>query len=176
MSRMSALNIPVIETERCILRAPEERDFPAAVAFGESERSKWVGGPYPRRAAWGVLLASIGHWALRGYGQWMIEDRATGEAAGRTGFLFNDGWHEPEIGWWLHDGFEGRGLAFEATQAALAYGAEHFGIDGPISYIRQGNTRSAALAERLGAAPEREVEFFDAPCVIWRHPKREAAA
>ena len=167
------LQIPVVETERLILRGPREADFEAIAAFGTSARSKWVGGPYPRRLSWRAFLGGYGHWALRGYGMWMIEDRASGATAGRVGMIFNDGWDEPELGWHLFDGFEGKGLAHEAALAARAYAAAHQGLDGVISYIMPENTRSIALAERLGATYERVGAVADHPCHVYRHPRQE---
>lgn len=169
------LPIPVIETERLILRGPRESDFEAFAAFGASERSKFVGGPFPRPRSWGGFLASFGHWALRGYGMWMLEDKASGATAGRVGMIYNDGWDEPELGWHIFDGFEGKGLAHEAAKAARDYAARHFGLDGVISYIDPANTRSVALAERLGARFEREGEVVGQPCHVYRHPVTEVA-
>ncbi|MCV2888113.1 GNAT family N-acetyltransferase [Ruegeria aquimaris] len=170
------LSIPVIETENLILRGPRESDFEAFAAFGASDRSRFVGGPFPRFRSWGGFLATYGHWALRGYGMWMVEDRATAATAGRIGFIFNDGWDEPELGWHIFDGFEGKGYAFEASSAARTYGAQHFGLDAVISYIDPVNTRSLRLAERLGAQYERDGEVVGHPCQVWRHPHQKEAA
>lgn len=168
------LDIPVVETERLVLRGPRESDFDALAAFGASDRARFVGGPYPRFRSWGGFLATYGHWALRGYGMWIAEDRDSGAPAGRIGFIYNDGWDEPELGWHVFDGFEGRGLAHEAALAARRYGAAHFGLDGVISYIDPENRRSIALAERLGARREREGTLLDTPVHVYRHPKEAA--
>lgn len=170
------LSIPVIETEDLILRGPRESDFEAFAAFGASERSRFVGGPFPRFRSWGGFLATYGHWALRGYGMWMVEERATGATAGRIGFIFNDGWDDPELGWHIFDGFEGKGHAYQAAHAARAHGAQHFGLDGVISYIDPANTRSLRLAERLGAQYERDGEVAGHPCQVWRHPQQGTPA
>lgn len=174
---MTALapNIPVIETDRLILRGPREEDFEAFAAFGASERARWVGGPFSRHRSWGGFLATYGHWAMRGYGMWMVQDRASGKTAGRIGMIFNDGWDEPELGWHIFDGFEGRGLAHEGAKAARAHAAAHQGLDGVISYIDPANTRSIALATRLGASFEREGAVAGQPCHVYRHPRSEAA-
>ncbi|OWU81077.1 GNAT family N-acetyltransferase [Phaeobacter sp. 22II1-1F12B] len=170
------LPIPVIETENLILRGPRESDFEAFAEFGASDRAQFVGGPYPRIRSWGGFLATYGHWALRGYGMWMLEDRASGKTAGRVGMIFNDGWDEPELGWHVFNGFEGKGYAYEAALAARTHAARHQNLPRPISYIRPDNTRSIALAERLGAKLEREITFFDKPCHVYRHPLPEEAA
>lgn len=165
------ISVPVINTERLILRGPRENDFEAFAAFGASERSKWVGGPYPRIRSWGGFLATYGHWALRGFGMWMLEHVETGKTVGRVGMIYNDGWEEPELGWHIFDGFEGKGLAFEAAQIARDYAANHQGLNGVISYIDPANTRSISLANRLGAAFERKGELLGMKVDVYRHPK-----
>lgn len=171
---MSAADfIPVINTDTLILRGYRETDFYPFAAFAASERSRFVGGPQDRHAAWRSFMAAIGHWALRGYGMWMVEHRESQQVAGRVGVILNDGWHEPELGWHIYDGFEGKGLAFEACVAARTYAAQHFGINPLMSYIDAGNTRSVRLAERLGCEFERDVEVVGNPCQLWRHPMVE---
>jgi hypothetical protein len=43
----------------------------------------------------------IGHWQLRGYGWWAVEDRRTGDFLGRIGLYNPEGWPGIEIGWLL---------------------------------------------------------------------------
>ena len=75
--------IPVLETERLILREGRESDFEVLVAFyADEEASKPVGGPLTRAEAWGRVAFNRGHWALRGYGNWALEEKATGDYAG----------------------------------------------------------------------------------------------
>ncbi|WP_233193027.1 GNAT family N-acetyltransferase [Acidimangrovimonas sediminis] len=166
-----ATNAPVIETERLILRGPEPGDFPAFAAFYASPRSAMNAGPLERPAAWRAFATAIGHWALRGYGMWTLVDRASGALAGRAGLWFPEGWPEPELGWTLYDGFEGRGLATEATLAARTYAAQIYGLAPLISIIDPANDRSIALATRLGAVHEND---WTAPsgrtARIYRHP------
>jgi len=170
----AALNIPVIETERLVLRGPRESDFEAHAAFMSSDRSQFVGGPQDRWNSWKGLLGQYGHWALRGYGFWTISDHATEVPLGKCGFIYNDGWSEPELGWHIYASAEGKSIAFEAVSAARAHGVT-MGLDGVISYIDPANTRSLRLAERLGARFERKGEVIGHPCHIYRHPKTEAA-
>ncbi|MFY0647762.1 GNAT family N-acetyltransferase [Sulfitobacter geojensis] len=163
--------IPVLDTQRLTLRAPRKSDLPTLTAFYETERSHMVGGPRDATGSFNSLASRIGHWAIYGFGLWHIDDRKTGDFLGWTGFLNPPSWDEPELGWTLFAHAEGKGYAFEAARAARAYGAGHLKLDGVISYIRADNTRSAALAEKLGATFEREGEVMGTPCHIWRHPK-----
>ncbi|WP_146346195.1 GNAT family N-acetyltransferase [Falsiphaeobacter marinintestinus] len=170
------LPIPVIETERLLLRGPREDDFEAHATFMASDRSGFVGGPQDRWGSWRGLLGQFGHWALRGFGFWTVTARKTGEPLGKTGFIDNDGWDETELGWHVYEQAEGKGIAFEAVQAVRAYGAEKRGLDGVISYIDPANTRSVKLAERLGATFERTGEVVGKPCHVYRHPKVRGVA
>ncbi len=176
MNAAFALPIPVLHTERLILRGPQPGDFEAFATFGASERSRFVGGPYPRFRSWGGFLGAFGHWALRGFGMWMLEHRATGAVAGRIGMIFHDGWDEPELGWHIYDGFEGQGLAHEGARAARDHAARHQGLDRAISCIDPENVRSIRLAERLGAQFERDGVLIEWPVQIWRHPSVLEAA
>lgn len=166
------VNIPVLETDRLRLREPREADLPAIIDFMASDRSRFVGGPVEAHHAFRTLTASLGHWMLRGFGFWTVTDKQSDAALGRVGFLYGEGWHEPELGWQMFAGGEGKGMAYEAAKAARTYGRTKWGLDGVISYVDPANTRSLALAKRLSCTHERDVTFFGHEGIgIWRHPQ-----
>lgn len=164
-----SITIPVIETERLVLREPREADFPAMLAFNDSPRASFVGGGRERQRVWRGLLANLGHWVLRGYGLYSV-DTKDGEFIGRIGVIYHDGWDEPELGWHLFDGFEGKGYAYEAALAARADYHARISPQPPISYVAVTNTRSQALAERLGAVIERTLQDDKGHDHVYRHP------
>lgn len=135
---MSFFEIPTLETERLILRAHREEDIPAEEAFFAAGRSGFVGGPLPREQVWRSVAGFLGHWALRGYGFWAIEEKASGGYAGRAGLWYPAGWPEPEIGWTLMDGYEGKGIACEAALGARRYAYEVLGWKTAISMVLGG--------------------------------------
>lgn len=163
------VDIPVIETERLILRAVKERDLDQIAAFYGSYRSHFVGGPLTRHQCWRLIIGTVGHWHFRGYGMWIAEHKTDAIACGMIGFLNHVGWDEPELAWHIYGGYEGQGLAYEACNAAKSYGAAQFGIAAPISYCHPYNARSIKLAERLGARFEREGNLNGTPCHVYRH-------
>ena len=57
---------------------------------------------------------------------------------------------EGELGYALHAGYHGKGLAFEATSAMLRLGIEQFGLRRITAELDSRNTASAGLLERLG--------------------------
>ncbi|MEM6663990.1 MAG: GNAT family N-acetyltransferase [Pseudomonadota bacterium] len=167
---------PTIETERLILRPLGLQDFEPLAAFYASERSKFVGGPENPEWTWRTLALEIGHWTLRGYGRFGVEEKSSGALAGLIGPWNPHGWPEPEIGWDLMNGFEGKGYATEAARAALDYAFETLGWTTAISLVAIGNDGSAAVAKRLGAAHEGDfthVRFGEMQ--VWRHKVPEAA-
>lgn len=167
---MTSFTIPEFETDRLILRAPHLDDLPAMTAFYATERSHMVGGPRDALGSWESLVKRLGHWALKGFGLWHLTEKSSGAFIGWAGMIDAPGWAEPELGWTLMEQAEGKGLAFEAAQAARAFAAQNQGLNGVISYIAHANDRSRALAERLSANYESEGELLGKTAQIWRHP------
>ncbi|MDR0810444.1 MAG: GNAT family N-acetyltransferase [Gemmobacter sp.] len=169
---------PVLETERLILRAPVTEDFEPFAACMASDRAVPLGGPLSRVLAWRSFGHLTGHWIHRGYGMFVLVERASGAAIGMSGPWFPEGWPEPEIGWtiWVAEA-EGKGYAAEAALAARAYAYDALGWPTAISLIVPGNTRSEALARRMGCVWERSFVYEQyGECGIWRHPVPGALA
>lgn len=176
LAQTFAAETPVLDTPRLRLRAPAIADFEGFAAYLASERSRFTGGPLERNLAWRGFGHIVGHWVLRGYGVFVIEDKATGRAIGTSGPWFPEGWPEPEIAWTLWDAAaEGKGLAVEAALAARAWAYEALGWTTAISLILEGNARSEALAARMGCVPEgRFTHAQYGASSIWRHPPADA--
>lgn len=165
------LTIPTLTTERLVLRAPRAGDFDAFAAFRASDRARFVGGPQTREVAFSHFAALVGHWAIRGFGRWMVADRRTDAPLGVVGPFHPEGWPEPEIAWSLFDAAEGRGLAQEAALAARAWAYDTLGWTTAVSLIAPDNLRSAALARRMGAVAEDDYPHpLFGPLTVWRHP------
>ena len=168
---------PVLATERLTLRAPGAQDWPAFAAFMTSPRSAFVRpADIDEGRIWRAFGHVIGHWVLRGFGNFVFTRTGDDAALGMTGPWFPAGWPEREIGWsvWSEAG-EGRGYAFEAAAAARDHAFRDLGWETAVSYIDPDNTRSIALAERLGARrDDAAARPDDAPCLVYRHPRPEA--
>ena len=173
----TTFTIPTLETERLRLRAIKLSDFEPEAEFYASDRAAYVGGQMPREQVWRWLASVLGHWTFRGFGFFGVEEKSTGRYLGHVGPWFPEGWPEREIGWTMVNGAEGHGFAFEAATAARRWAYDTLGWDTAISMILHGNTRSIALARRLGATLERDFEHERfGPCHIYRHPAPEALA
>ena len=167
---MATRDIPVIVTRRLVLRAPEPEDYPDFKATFSSYRSRFMGGPLNRYEAWMLYAAEIGHWNIRGFGMWMIHDKATDATYGMAGGWFPAGWPEREIAWIIWPDKAGHGFALEATHAARAHLYGPGGWDGAVSYIDPKNLDSIRLAERLGAKKDHRAATIDGNDAVYRHP------
>lgn len=164
--------VPVLRTARLVLRAFAERDlvaYAAMCADAEVMRHVGAGGPIERGLAWRQMAMFVGEWTLHGYGMWAIEAREDGRLVGRAGFLHPPGWPEAELGWLLARDAWGRGYATEAVRAAREHGRARLGLAAPISLIRPDNTRSIALAERVGATLESRTALLGGEALVYRH-------
>ncbi len=162
-----------LETQRLLLRQWQEKDFePYAAYYADEETAKYVGGTCNREQAWRRMASLIGHWTLRGYGYWAVEEKQTGKFVGCVGLWFSEGWPELELGYWLMREMQGKGYATEAALKARHYAFEVLSVDTLVSYIHPENEPSKRLVERLGARCEAIIELLDyGRHCVYRHPK-----
>ena len=145
-------DVPTLDTPRLRLRPFREQDIAALHALMQDpEVMRYVG---DRRVptlqeTWRAVAGWIGHWTLRGYGMWAIEERASGNLIGRAGIINPAEWPGPEVGYLLGRDWWGQGYATEAARAAMDWGFATIGFDRLISLIDPANAASVAVAERL---------------------------
>ena len=150
----------VLTTDRLRLRAPEPADAAACVAYYTSDRRARADGRLTPDAASERFADACAHWTREGYGRFVVEDTASGTVIGLIGPHCPAGYPEPELAWHIwSDAAEGQGYAFEAASAARAHAFETLGWTTAVSYIRPRNTRSRALAARLGATRDAAADW-----------------
>jgi RimJ/RimL family protein N-acetyltransferase len=161
--------IPRLETARLILREWQEGDFDGyARLCADPEVMRYLGGhTFSVLEAWRHMAYLVGHWALRGFGHWAIEEKATGQFVGRLGFQEPQGWPGFEVGWTLARDRWGRGYATEGAMTALEYAFSTMGRTHVISLIHPENHASIAVAKRLGETLEGETTVLGRPVEIY---------
>jgi RimJ/RimL family protein N-acetyltransferase len=149
--------VPELDTDRLHMRGFREEDLDELAAISaDPEVTKWVGDDngLSREDTWRRMAYFVGHWELRGFGQWALIERDTGKLVGRAGLLRPEAWPGLEVGWLVAREHWGRGFAPEAGRASMEWAREELGADHIISLIEDANERSARVAEKLGMTVE----------------------
>ncbi len=167
---------PTLETDRLILRPFVDDDaqrYWEILTTPQVSAALYVPDGFGPDQAWAQMAMWRGQFALRGTGQWAVEEKATGRTIGRAGTHrpVRDDWPGIEIGWVLDPADWGRGFATEAGRASVQWAFAHHDVAELFSVILPENAPSAAVAERLGfSIVERRIvsHFPSAPHDIWR--------
>jgi RimJ/RimL family protein N-acetyltransferase len=163
---------PELETARLRFRDWRESDVDPFHAFYRDPQSEAVYGTDAQRSdAWRRMGLFVGHWQLRGYGPWALEDKKSGRFAGYCGLWFPEGWNDPEIGWGIMPEFRGAGYAGEAAARARDFGYCEKGLARLVSYINPSNKASLRVAEKLGARPDGEFLLNGKIHLVYLHTK-----
>ena len=169
---------PRLETERLVLRGFEAQDFDAYHAtMQDPEVMRYLGSDaLGREEATRRISMFAGFWQMQGRGMWGVELKSGGPIVGQVG-LFDlrrdmqpsiEGM--PEMGWIFDRSVHGRGIAFEAASAALAWHDATYGVMEIPAIISLGNEASMKLAERLGFIRDADATYRNETIALFRRP------
>ncbi|MDE2482523.1 MAG: GNAT family N-acetyltransferase [bacterium] len=169
------MNAPTLESARLRLRAHGPSDLAACAAmWSDPEVTRYIGARASNeQQTWSRVLAYAGHWALLGFGYWLIEERESGAFVGEIGFA---DFHRalapamrdvPEFGFALAAAYHGRGYGTEAARAVHAWGDEHLASDRTVCITSPLNAPSRAVVEKLGYRCFEETRIDGAPILCY---------
>ena len=181
-----------LETERLLLRIPEERDVDDYVeVYGDPKVMRFLGGRVATREDVVAILERMRrHWERHGIGLFSVVRKEDECLLGRVGFLLWDsvrwvnamraelaGDLELEIGWTLGSEHWSRGYATEAAVACRDLALGELGRTRIVSLIDRDNAASIRVAEKIGETFEREIERpdLDYRQGLWSLGQRTAA-
>jgi RimJ/RimL family protein N-acetyltransferase len=151
------VDVPLVDTPRLQLRPWRDDDLDAYAAMcADPVVMRYMGdsSTLDRDDAWRQMAMFVGHWQLRGFGTWAVEERDSGRFVGRVGLHRPEGWPDLEVGWMLARDTWGRGYATEAARASLDHAWDVLGAAHVVSLIAPENVASVRVAERIGERPE----------------------
>jgi RimJ/RimL family protein N-acetyltransferase len=141
-------SIPVLETERLILRAPRLGDAKVVAALANdvriAENTARIPHPYRRSDADDFILS-----ANRGSETTFLITSRNGAVMGACGFTQVDR-HPPEVGYWLGAKFWGKGYATEAVRAVIDHVFTDLDCEAIHSAARVTNPASRRVLEKCG--------------------------
>jgi RimJ/RimL family protein N-acetyltransferase len=169
---MARLNGPMIETKRLILRTWRESDIAANTAMlADPESGRYITADHrpvtDELNGWRNAAIMSGHWALHGYGMFVVEEKSSGKYVGRVGPWHPPTWPGFEVGWGIAKEFRGKGYAIEATCASIDWVFENLAVDRIVHTIKPDNIASQSVAQRLGAVIEGQAEVFGDTVDVW---------
>jgi RimJ/RimL family protein N-acetyltransferase len=149
---------PPIETERLSLEGHQLQDFADCRAMWmDPVVTRFIGGkPSTSQEVWHRLLRYVGHWAVLGFGYWVVREKASGQFVGEVGFadwkrdLEPSFGSAPEMGYALAPWCYGRGFATEAALAATAWGDANLPEPRTWCLINPEAKASIRVAEKCG--------------------------
>jgi RimJ/RimL family protein N-acetyltransferase len=156
-------SIPVLHTPRLELRAFRKEDFgpfAAILASPRIGRFKGFAQGASRGQSWAALANILGHWVLRGFGVFAVTSRVDGRLFGCAGVIEPEGWPGRELTWTVAEEHWGQGYATEAAAVVRDWAFASFEDTRLVAMIHEANAASVRVAQKVGAAYLREVEFF----------------
>ena len=160
----------LLSTERLVLRPVTADDHAAVLAhWTQPDVRRFL---FDGAALSGVEVAetideSIGDFAARGFGVWLIELGSTADLIGTAG-LRPLGSSGLEIFYSLAPGAWGHGYATEAARAVVEYGLGPLGLPEVLAEVDEGNAASVAVVKRLGMTPYAVVPGLLGPMTRYR--------
>lgn len=148
----SVSELPVLTTERLILRVPQLADLDDwAAMMVDEETTRYIGGVQPRSMVWRAIMCMIGAWHEVGYAMFTARDRHSGEFIGRMGPWSPEGWPGLEVGWAIKRAAWRQGYGAEAAAACMDFAVDTLGWTEVIHTIDPGNEGSKGVARHLGS-------------------------
>jgi [ribosomal protein S5]-alanine N-acetyltransferase len=157
-----------IQTSRLIIRHYAPGDLHDVAAMLADHRVFWwLPRPLTVEGSRSWLEEQIAS-ARRGDGRFAVVCRESGRVIGGAALTPRDmPWgREYEVGYHLATDVWGKGYATEAARAMVEEARSH-GLRRVVAFIYTGNTRSQAVARRLGMTPEAEIQWAGLPHDVW---------
>lgn len=153
--------IATLETQQLKLIPPSISCYELYKSFyTDAIASKMYGGPISVEQVWTRLKADIGSWHLLGYGVWVIQKKSDESLIGTCGFWKGKDWPK-ELTWWVMPEGRGKGVATEASKAAIHHAYNKFKWDSVETYMNDDNIAARSLVEKLGGKKIARKKFPD---------------
>jgi [ribosomal protein S5]-alanine N-acetyltransferase len=160
----------ILQTSRLLLREFTLEDADAlALVLSNPETMHYYPAPYDRAGVEQWIERNRQRYRDDGVGLWAVELKKTQELIGDCGITRQqvEGERLYEIGYHLRHDFWGQGLATEAAVACRDWAFTHLKTGRLISLIRPENLPSRRVAERVGLAVWKEVNWRGLPHCVY---------
>jgi RimJ/RimL family protein N-acetyltransferase len=165
---MAQLTIPVVETERLILRGPIPADADVWVTFiTDPEFGRYVPRSKvtrtPQERAERIIGAYHRRWETRPLSAlgWAVTRKADGQFMGFGGVEELSGTNDGELDYYLGKPYWGQGFTTEAARAMVRFAFESTSWDRVVAAIVPANLASSRVVDHLGFVYEKHVDYYE---------------
>ena len=144
----------VLETDRLIVRrlSPDDAEFILRL-LNEPSWLRFIGDKGVRTiedARAYILRGPVEMYSRLGFGLYLVAIKGGGPPIGICGLIKRDSLEDVDIGFAFLPEYWGRGYAYEAASAVMAYGGNVLGFKRIVAITSVDNDSSARLLEKLG--------------------------
>jgi RimJ/RimL family protein N-acetyltransferase len=165
---MTLLTIPVVETERLVLRGPMPADADVYATFVTDPdfvryvpRSKVIRTPQERAERMiGIYQQRWDARPLSAMG-WAAIRKEDGQLIGLCGIEQLSGTNDGELDYLLGKPYWSQGFATEAARAMVRFAFENTGWDRVVAAIVPANIASSRVVDHLGFVYEKHVNYYE---------------
>lgn len=133
------------------------------------------GWPHAREESATLMRQLLSKFSERGFGQWGVVPKSTGELIGYCGLRYLSKTDDVELLYGIAADCWGRGFVTEAARASLRFGFEVAGLERIVAVALPENTASRRVMEKLGMRLEGHVRHLQFDVVRYSIARDEFA-
>jgi ribosomal-protein-alanine N-acetyltransferase len=155
----------VLETDRLMLRKLSVEDAPFILELvNEPAFLRFIGDKGVRTlddARNYILEGPVDSYDRLGFGLYLVELKENAIAIGMCGLIKRETLEDVDIGYAFLPEFWGKGYAYEAAAAVMAFGESAFGLQRIVAVVSSENYSSIKVLEKIGLRFERMIRLFE---------------
>jgi ribosomal-protein-alanine N-acetyltransferase len=168
------MQIPILTTERLILREFTEQDVDALHdVLSERDVHRYFPrtDPPTREQVEKIIARQLAHWEKHNCGWWAVILRESQKLIGWCGLQFLPEFDEVEVAYLLGGPYWGQGLATEAAWAAVQFGFRSLGLERIIALAHVENAASQRVIQKLGMSQVEQLNIWGMDCYHYSLPR-----
>jgi RimJ/RimL family protein N-acetyltransferase len=157
--------VNVLETDRLMLRKLSVEDAPFILELvNQPAFLRFIGDKGVRTlddARNYILEGPVDSYDRLGFGLYLVELKESATAIGMCGLIKRESLEDVDIGYAFLPEFWGKGYAYEAAAAVMAFGESAFGLQRIVAVVSTKNHSSIKVLEKIGLRFERMIRLFE---------------
>jgi RimJ/RimL family protein N-acetyltransferase len=171
------MSLPSIETARLFLRVYNPEDLDARHAIRNDPDVYRYFPPYysppTKEKAREGIAGSIRGWREKGFGEFAVLEKISGELIGYCGLMSLDKSEEIEIYYGFPKKYWGKGFATEAARAVLKFAFDEAKLSQVVGVTNPKNIASQKVLQKIGLKYQGQITCYQMDCAYFRISREE---